>query len=238
MNVNSLVQQSLIENDKVYDVGMSTNYRQYDEEFVHTKAYTHIAGKIKRLTASFSHPISALDVGCGTGRYFHVLQNLKELTGIDVSRNMLVEAQNPFRGDAIAHADINLMEGNFYDYDFEGQKFDFIYSVGVLGEHTVFDRHVAEKLYSLLKTGGTLFFSVVDIEPRKNLKRKLAEAAYPFLPKSIKQVLDKRWETCYMTYAELDAIMRKVPFSSYEIDRYVSEDPLWEGVHLECIAYK
>jgi len=238
MKANDLVKQSLLENEKVYDTGMSINYRKYDEEFVNTKAYSHIAGKIRALTGAFTHPIDVLDVGCGTGRYFHVLQHLQELTGIDVSANMLEKARDPFRRSDMPLASIQLIEGNFYDYDFGNRKFDFIYSVGVLGEHTVFDQHICAKLFSLLKEGGKLFFTVVDIEPRKNTKRKLAEAAYPFLPKSIQEIFDKRWESCYMTYEDLDNIMKAEPFDFYEIERYVSEDPLWEGVHLECIAYK
>ncbi|HRO42978.1 MAG TPA: class I SAM-dependent methyltransferase [Flavipsychrobacter sp.] len=238
MNAKNLVQQALLENEKVYDTDMSNSYRNYDEEFVHTKAYEHIAGKIKELTQSFPYQISVLDVGCGTGRYFHILQNLKELTGIDVSGNMLQKAKKPFRRADIPLEDIKLIEGNFYDYDFGNKKFDFIYSIGVLGEHTVFDKHVCRKLRSLLNYSGKIFFSVVDIEPRKNTKRKLAEAAYPLMPKSMKQIFDKRWQTCYMTYKQLDDIVKTERFSSYEIDRYVSEDPLWEGVHLECTAYR
>lgn len=238
MNVTELVQQSLLENERVYDVGMSTNYRKYDEAFVHTKAYTHIAGKISRLSGSFKRPISVLDVGCGTGRYFHTLNNLNELVGIDVSANMLREARNPYRKADVANASIELIQGNFYNYNFGDRKFDFIYSIGVLGEHTVFDQHVCHKLYSLLADNGVLLFSVVDIEPRKNFKRRMAEALYPFLPIRLQKVLDNRWATCYMTYEELDDIMKGENFTSHEIERYVSEDPLWEGVHLECIAYK
>jgi SAM-dependent methyltransferase len=236
MNANALMQQSLLLNEKVYDLGMSTNYRRYDEEFVHTPAYAHIAGKITSVISEFSSPISVLDVGCGTGRYFHTLKNASEILGIDVSGNMLLEAKNPFRKSEIAHTRISLIEGNFYNYDFGDRKFDFIYSVGVLGEHTVFDQHVCHKLFSLLKEGGKLFFSVVDIEPRKDWKRKMAERIYPMLPSNLKKVLDKRWETCYMTYTQLDEIMKREAFSDYTIERYVSEDPLWVGVHLECVA--
>lgn len=226
------------ENEKVYNATHTSNYRKYDDEFIHTKAYAHIAGKIKELSSSFNRPISVLDVGCGTGRYFHAIHNLEALTGIDVSHNMLEEAKNPYGRTAIAISDIELIEGNFYNYDFGNRKFDFIYSVGVLGEHAPFDEHTCHKLKSLLKDGGKLFFTNVDIEPRKNAKRKLAETIYPLLPKNIKAVLDKRWETCYMTWTQLENIVRKEQFSSYEISRYASEDPKWDGVHLECVAIK
>ncbi|HTM66317.1 MAG TPA: class I SAM-dependent methyltransferase [Flavipsychrobacter sp.] len=238
MNSNNLVTQRLVENKKNYHPDMCSSYRKYDEQFIHTKAYMHYAGQIRRLTEDFRRPISVLDVGCGTGRYFHALRNLQGLTGIDVSPNMLAQAQDPFQRENIALQHIELIEGNFYDYDFGGVQFDFIYSVGVLGEHTVFDKHVCAKLYALLKDGGRLFFTTVDIEPRKNLKRKLAEAIYPLMAKNIKRIFDKRWETCYMNYDQLDEIMRNGEFSSFTISRYVSEDPSWKGVHLDCFATK
>jgi ubiquinone/menaquinone biosynthesis C-methylase UbiE len=226
------------ENHKLYDQAMTSNYRKYDEVFPTTNSYKHIAGIITHLSSGFEHPIAVLDVGCGTGRYFHCLKNLKELTGIDVSHNMLIEARQPYKRSLIPLETISLIEGNFYTHDFGNEKFDFIYSVGVLGEHALFDKAVADKLFSLLKDGGKIFFTVVDIEPRKNLKRKAAEALYPILPKNVRNVLDQRWETLYMTYTQLDDIMKQTSFSKYTILRHLSEDPKWKGAHLECIAEK
>jgi ubiquinone/menaquinone biosynthesis C-methylase UbiE len=238
MNSHNLVSQRLVENEKNYNPDMCNSYRRYDEQFIHTKAYLHYAGQIRKLTEDFRRPISVLDVGCGTGRYFHALRNLQSLTGIDVSPNMLAQAQDPFQRGAIPLQHIELIQGNFYDYNFGGQQFDFIYSVGVLGEHTVFDQHICDKLHGLLKDNGRLFFTNVDIEPRKNLKRKSAEAVYPLMPESMKRIFDKRWQTCYMTYRQLDEVMKQGMFSSYQISRYVSEDPSWKGVHLDCFAAK
>jgi hypothetical protein len=58
------------------------------------------------------------------------------------------------------------------------------------------------------------------------------------MPSGIKSVLDKRWETLYMTYDQLDTLMKAVPFSSYRISRHIAQDPKWKGVHLECVATK
>lgn len=226
------------ENEQVYTETMTTGYRKYDAEFIHTKAYQHFSSLIKETLKTLPTPVSVLDVGCGTGRYFHVLTNIASLTGIDVSENMLKEAANPYKREDVPVDEIKLIHSNFYFHDFGNEKFDFIYSIGVLGEHAIFDAHTRDKLFYLLNKGGKLVFSVVDLEPRKNWKRKLAETLYPLLPKSLKSALDKRWKICYMTWAQLDEMMKAGQFSHYEIKRYASEDPKWEGVHLECIATK
>jgi SAM-dependent methyltransferase len=226
------------ENEKLFNKEATTYYRRYDEEFVYTPSYNHFSKILFGLTISFTHRISVLDVGCGTGRYFHCLDNLKELTGIDISANMLEEAKVPFKRASIPLSDINLIHGSFYDHDFGTKQFDFIYSVGVLGEHAPFDQHTAQKLCDLLSQGGMLYFTIVDIKPRKTDMRKLAEAIYPYLPGTLKRVLDKRWETLYMTYEQVDAIMKNTPFSSYTLTRHIARDPKWKGAHLECIATK
>jgi SAM-dependent methyltransferase len=179
-----------------------------------------------------------LDIGCGTGRFFHLFNNVALLTGIDVSKDMLAFANNPLPPGQLDINTLELIEASFFTHDFKDVKYDIIYSIGVLGEHVPFDETTAEKIYGLLSENGKAYFTIVDLEPRKNTKRKIAETLYPLLPKGIRQKLDARWEICYLTYDELDAIMKPQPFSSYKIERYTSEDPLWEGVHLECFASK
>ncbi|MBS1589455.1 MAG: class I SAM-dependent methyltransferase [Bacteroidetes bacterium] len=235
---NQIVTEKLSVTLKVYDPTTTANYRQYDEDFIHTKAYLHLASKLKFLCQSFERPITILDVGCGTGRYFHVLTHVDRLIALDYSENMLLQAQHPFREAEIPMDKIVFHQGNFYDFDFGNQSFDFIYSIGVLGEHTVFDEHVCNKLFKLLRPGGKLYFTVVDLQSRKSFKRKIMEALYPFTPIGIKRILDKRWETCYLTWTQLDNIVSKQGFEVYQIERYISEDPKWKGVHLECIATK
>src|SRR6266404_5790826 len=74
---------------------VSSQYRNDDEIEVTTANHHRICATLQRICVSFSHPIKALDVGCGTGRYFHCLTNVEELTGIDISEDMLAAAANP-----------------------------------------------------------------------------------------------------------------------------------------------
>lgn len=236
LNTNHIVCDERTVN--LYDETYSQNYRNYDEEFYGSPYYHTFAPFLTQLSQSFGREISALDVGCGTGRYFHALENVKELTGIDIAAPMLKLAANPLKAEQVNIPLINLVCGSAFEHDFEGNQFDFIYSLGVLGEHAPFTPDMCEKLYNLLNDGGKLAFTVVDIDNRKNLKRRLAETAYPFLPASIKQILDKRWETNYMTYKELDTMMKNSSFESYEIEKTMVKSEMWTGGHLRCVAQK
>lgn len=222
----------------LYDQSYSENYRHFDEVFVATPDYQHYVPLLTDLTASFNRPIKVLEVGCGTGRYFHALKNTVELTGIDISGPMLKLAETPLKGNDVNIPVINLIEGSVFEHDFGDEKFDLIYSIGVLGEHAPFTQELCNKLYNLLNDEGTLFTTVVDIDERKDFKRKLAETAYPLLPSMIKSVLDKRWETNYMTYKEVDQLFSASKFDDYNIGYYKAAGVGWVGAHLDCTATK
>jgi len=164
MSSNDLIDYSAERTKGIYQQDYSKNYREYDEQYISTPDYKHYTEKLTAYTKSFSHKIDVLDIGCGTGRYFHALQNVRLLTGIDISINMLNEAQNPLYKGEVQIEKTELVEGNFYEYDFGGKKFDFIYSVGVLGEHAPFTLDACNKIYDLLNDGGVCFTTLVDIE--------------------------------------------------------------------------
>lgn len=222
----------------LYDRSYSENYRHFDDIYINTPDYAHFVPLLTEITEEFNRPIKVLEVGCGTGRYFHALKNTAELTGIDISGPMLELAKQPLLGHEVKIPLINLIEGSVFDHDFGKEQFDFIYSIGVLGEHAPFTQDICTKLYDLLTDEGTLYFTVVDIADRKDFKRRLAESAYPLLPGKIKSVLDKRWETNYMTYKELDTMMSASKFDEYNIKTYRAEGGGWVGSHLECFANK
>lgn len=222
----------------LYNEAYSENYRRQDEKFYGSAYYNTLVPHLTQTSKDFNRPIKALDLGCGTGRYFHALENVSELTGIDIAAPMVKLAANPLKAEEVNIPLINLICGSAFEHDFGDSRFDFIYSFGVLGEHAPFTPDMCEKLYSLLHDDGKVLFTVVDIDDRKNLKRKLAETAYPFLPARIKQALDKRWETNYMTYKELDEMMANSSFDSYTIKKTSVKSEMWTGAHLLCTAHK
>src|ERR1041385_5804404 len=94
---------------------VSSQYRHDDEIEVTTANHQRICATLQGLCASFPHPIQALEVGCGTGRYFHCLTNVEELTGVDISEDMLHAAEtDPVRKEVISVRSIKLIRGNAY----------------------------------------------------------------------------------------------------------------------------
>src|SRR4051812_13209243 len=80
---------------------VTAQYRRDDELEVTTENHCRLGRLLRRICRSFPPGIAVLDVGCGTGRYFHCLENVAHLTGVDISENMLAAARNPVRKEWI-----------------------------------------------------------------------------------------------------------------------------------------
>src|SRR5688572_7618558 len=77
-------------------------YRKDDEIEVTTPHHQRLRKVLGDLTGSFGRPISVLEAGCGTGRYFHCLRNVENLVGLDISPEMLAAARCPVRDTEVA----------------------------------------------------------------------------------------------------------------------------------------
>jgi 2-polyprenyl-3-methyl-5-hydroxy-6-metoxy-1,4-benzoquinol methylase len=183
-----------------YDASYAKGYRTSDELAVASEDHKRLCHLLHLLTTSFEHEISALEIGCGTGRLFHCLKNTNRLVGIDVSAFMLEQAKRPVRSQDITVANIELRCESIFDAALPERMFEFVYSIGVLGEHSPFDSFVCAKVYNTLKPGGIFFFTVVDKSSKPTrLSRRLAESIYPLMPTPVKVRLDRRWQSFYMT---------------------------------------
>lgn len=220
----------------LYSKKYSEIYRASDVEEETEIFHEEITTKIREITTGFPYPIDVLDIGCGTGRYFYALKNVRELTGIDVSDDMLLAAKNPIRKEEVTVKKTKLISGGIFQYPFPGSSFDFVYSIGVLGEHSPFDAFVCQKIYRMLRSGGKALITIVDAQSM--WKRKLAEILYPILPRSIKSKLHFRRKSFYMRRDQLENLLRLSEFDSYDIVRTVSKSPKWKGAHFECLLMK
>lgn len=227
---------------------VATRYRENDELEITTPNHLHLGSLLAGITAAFGRPISVLEIGCGTGRYFHCLRNVERLVGVDVSPDMLELARHPVREEQVTARNIELRHENIYTTEFAPRSFDFIYSLGVLGGACPFTPELANKLHDMLTPDGVLFFNVIDreaaplgVRTKARVRGFLRGVAYPLLPRPVQQVLDerkKRGGNFSMTRGELEAVMRGGRFGAFSLSSHVCESPLWTGTHIECTAWK
>jgi SAM-dependent methyltransferase len=106
-----------------YDQTYAAGYRESDDRGINAPTHTDCGNLLTEVSMSFDRPIAALDLGCGTGRYFHSLKNLKSLTGVDVSLDMLRLAQHPV-GESHITAPVTLLCTNMAEVHFVDEIFD------------------------------------------------------------------------------------------------------------------
>jgi ubiquinone/menaquinone biosynthesis C-methylase UbiE len=223
---------------------VAARYRCDDEIEVTTEHHRHLKSLLYRMSSSFGRPISALDVGCGTGRYFHCVKNVQRLDGIDISQEMLKIAESPVRQEEVSIGSIALKCGNIHLESFPPESFDLIYSIGMFGNGCPVTVDLCNKFYDWLAPGGKLFFDAVDLATlplSRRIRRKIRAGVYPLLPRRWKGILNKREARLPffgLNKKDLEGIMRASRFSDYSVASCVCRSPLWQGVHLECGASK
>jgi SAM-dependent methyltransferase len=159
----------------LYTEEYARRYRQHDEAFAAERTIASLAAWLQGIVSRFEAPIDVLDLGCGTGRYFHALSGAHRIVGIDVSRAMLEQAREPF-GCAQSPDRLTLVEGDFLDHDFAPGEFDLVYAIGVLAEHSPLDEQLARRVARWLKPGGRFAFTTVD-PSSSSVPRSRARAA-------------------------------------------------------------
>src|SRR4029453_943 len=184
---------------------------------------------------SFGRDIDALDLGCGTGRYFWALRHVRHLVGIDVSPAMLAEARAPVEAASIGVGILTLIEGDFLTATLEPNQFDLVYSIGVLGEHVPSDSTIASRVHSWLRAGGRFAFTGVHREsfslPR-SAKRRAAELLMPLAPGPVRGSLKNRLLSggLYVDEPYLSEVLAPAGFAIESLERHESD------VHLHCLC--
>ncbi|MES2696921.1 MAG: class I SAM-dependent methyltransferase [Verrucomicrobiota bacterium] len=227
-----------------YDRG-AEQYRIDDEIEALSENHQRIGGNIRRLSRSFTRPIRVLELGCGTGRYFHWLENTKLLVGTDLSAEMLRCAKHPLQEHAVTAQEIKLMQANLYEVSFEPRSFDLIYSMGVFGYGAALTPELAARIATWLAPDGRFYFDAIEKREMGRshaLKRSVKSAVVPFLPGAMKQKLADREAAAVPvivhTRAEMERVMDAAGFMDFTISSNTCHSPLWTGMHLECIARK
>ena len=223
----------------------SAQYRSDDEIEVLSENHQRVCQSLKQICRSFRGPLSVLDVGCGTGRHFHCLENVAHLTGFDISEEMLAAARAPVRADQVTAREIKLIRGNIYLQNFAAASFDLIYSLGMFGHGCPVTADVCDKFHHWLKPGGKLYFNAVDFNGLPlwyRARRGFRDKAYRLVGRKLRAVLDKREQRSPffgLTQRQLEQILSRTRFApSFTVTSQVCRSPLWAGRHLECLATK
>ncbi len=218
-------------------------YRQDDEREIQTPDHADLRHRLERITSSFQGPIDVLEVGCGTGRYFHCLRKVRNLVGVDVSNEMLQAAREPVLSQEISAEEIKLVCGNVYREDFAPGSFDFIYALGVFGNGCGVTENLCQKFFSWLKPGGCLFFDAFDIaaEPlRFRIRQRSRVALRRIIPEVVrKQLRGSKTSVPFfiLSRAELDRLVSRV-FPAVRVRSKACRTVAGEGRKLQCLAMK
>ncbi|MGQ0732036.1 MAG: class I SAM-dependent methyltransferase [Acidobacteriota bacterium] len=221
----------------LYSADYARRYRSVDEDIVHGSLVSRFGGWLGSVCESFGREIAALDLGCGTGRYFHALRHVGTLVGIDVSRPMLAEARQPVDAGRVHVPHIELVEGDFLTHAFEEGRFDLVYSIGVLGEHTPFDVTVASRIRRWLAPHGRLAFTAVHLSshsvPRR-WRRRAGEWLMPLMTGTVRSHLRRRLLAggLYVDDEYVREVLTAAGFAVEQLDRHLSEVHL----HTMCVA--
>lgn len=217
---------------KLYGGAYARRYRGHDDVIRDSALVRRLGGWLGDICDRFDHDICVLDLGCGTGRYFHSLRHVKRLVGIDVARPMLEEARHPVGAPALS---AELVEGDFLAHDFGLAQFDLVYSIGVLAEHAPFDEAVVQRVKHWLMPAGRFAFTAVH--PRsfsvpRTIKRQLAEALLPLSGGGLRRTLRARLMRDGI-YADEERLRAVLLAAGFEIE---SLEPYRSDVHLHTLV--
>jgi ubiquinone/menaquinone biosynthesis C-methylase UbiE len=203
----------------VYSPTYAAQYRQSDELGRDSESHAGKCRIIRDLSRRFSAPIAVLDLGCGTGRYFDCAANVKSLTGVDASADMLREARRPVAGGP---RNVRLIRSTIQEVSFRPQSFDLAMCVGVLALWCPLELSVLRRVAEMLTPGGVFFFTAVEYLPtRSSVKRRMAMAVRPFLFGQPRRAIEVRLCDFAVTEAEVRRLGRQA-FADVEITRWVS----------------
>ena len=222
----------------LYDRGYAEKYRKHDDTLSNSAPYLGFVAWLQRVCGQFRKPIDALELGCGTGRYFNALTNARSIVGIDASADMLALARTPYRAEAIAAERITLIQGDIFTHPLEEAAFDLVYSIGVLAEHAPLNSELANRVHRALRPEGRFAFSTVHPDSPSiaaSLGRSVARALAPVLPGALRRPLRRRLMSGGM-YADETRIRELMTptFTIESLERFVSEAHL----HCLCVARK
>jgi SAM-dependent methyltransferase len=222
----------------LYTEVYAERYRACDESIRPGQAAARLGEWLRAVCDRFHRPIDVLDLGCGTGRYFHAVANARRVVGIDASRAMLDRACHPAGNITTVPGWLTLVEGDFLTYDFQPGEFDLVYSIGVLAEHSPFDETVAVRVTRWLRPGGRFAFTTVhpgSSSVPRTLKRRVGGWVEPLArlgPGAVRRALRHRLMSAGL-YADEERVREVLGAAGFVLE---SVEPFESDVHLHVLA--
>ena len=133
-----------------------------------------------------------LEIGCGSGADLEIFSKLKEIktiTAIDLGENIEKLAERYKE-----RKDIDIRRGNALSLDFDGKKFDVIYSFGVF-HHTSDPIKCISETQKVLKKNGTIFLYLYSSHEDLLFKRmgifleRIIMKFFGYIPYSIQNLI-------------------------------------------------
>jgi ubiquinone/menaquinone biosynthesis C-methylase UbiE len=169
----------------LYDQRYARRYRAHDDELDTVLPYLDLVRWLQAIAADCPPGFTALDLGCGTGRYFWAVSAASRIVAVDASAAMLAEARQPVHADRITAETIEFVHSDLSRCEFEPNSFDLVYSIGVLAEHAALDLEVVRRVHRWLRAGGRFAFTTVHLDSPsvpKTMLRRLARGASTLAP--------------------------------------------------------
>jgi SAM-dependent methyltransferase len=218
----------------LYDDAYAERYRTHDDDLAESAAYRLFVSWLDGICDRLTPPFDALDLGCGTGRYFWALRGVGSLVGLDASDAMLAKARHPLHEDRVTAGAVTLVQGDLLAHDFEAGQFDLVYSIGVLAEHVPLQPALIARVRRWLKPGGRFAFSTVHpLSPSipRTWPRRAGAVVAPLLPAALARGIRERLLAGGL-YADEDRVRELLAdgFSIESLERVESE------AHLHCLC--
>ena len=214
-----------------YDEKYSINYANLDKNIQKNKSYLFYKNLLLNSLSKSSKKLNILDIGCGSGRYADLFLDKSNYTGIDISPFMI----DQFYKNHLKDRKTKLLIGDFRNYDFQNNFFDYIYSIGVLAEYIPLNREILEKMHFCLKPKGKIIFTALDSKYDKpSLKFLILNQFLKKMPKTIRKLpfFNKYLRRSSISYENLVKILNQTSFEGkYEITNFKICDSLWKGAH-------
>jgi ubiquinone/menaquinone biosynthesis C-methylase UbiE len=146
-------------------------WKEFKKEEYYDQTYNILKERLDKNKISLTGVESALDSGCGGGRYTLALKKLgcQHVKGVDVSQNSIDFAK---KMNLFSQNEVEFLASSVLELPFESESFDFVFSNGVL-HHTTDTEKGLREIYRVMKTGGfcwlylyggkeSLFWDIVD----------------------------------------------------------------------------